>query len=244
MRKKRGMKYCDPEVYIHPAYKRQQAAIKDVCQELGLVAFYPDYHGADRDKNTVLVYLLEDDEYNRELEKGGYPMCNYDGTELYRRPLWIFENTDANGLGDYDFANRGTLDLRGLDECEVIKGAIRFSYYRHLQYVYTCSCGGVLGIREADDTYNDLNRKILEAFNAMNNGKAHFAALNRDEGSIDLRKYEGYVRNFECDFAVPRFDEELQTLLNRYNDDEDDSVSYDTISQKVDQLKGLVFIWS
>lgn len=242
MYKKRGMKYCDTEVNIRPEYKRQQAAIKEVCQELGLVAFYPDYHGADRDKNTVLVYLPEDDEYNRELEKGGYPMFNYDGTELYRRPLWTFENTDVNGLGNYRFANRGSLDLRGLDECNVIKGAIRFSYYNHRQREYVCSCGGFLGIKEADDTYNDLNRKILEAFNDMNRGRAHFANLHKDEGSINLRAYENDIKNFDCDIAVPRFDEELQDLLNRYNDGDDD-VSYDTISEKVEQLKGFITIW-
>lgn len=242
MRKKRGMKYCDPEVYIHPAYKRQQAAIKDACQELGLVAFYPDYHGADRDKNTVLVYLPEDDEYNRELEKGGYPMFNYDGTELYRRPLWTFENTDLNGFGTYDFANYGDLDLRGLDECRVIKGAIKLAYYNHVQNEYIRSAGGILGIREADEVYNDLNRSILSAFNEKNGLRAYICKSSVASNKKELIPYREQIRNFECDFAIPGFDEELQNLLNRYNKG-DSEVSYDTISEKVKQLKGMVFVW-
>lgn len=241
MRKKRGMKYCDPEDYIHPAYKRQQAAIKDVCQELGLVAFYPDYHGADRDKNTVLVYLPEDDEYNRELEKKGYfYTVGPDGTELYRKPIFTFENTDLNGFGTYDFANHGDLDLRGLDECRVIEGAIKLAYYNHVQNEYIRSAGGILGIREADEEYNDLNRSILSAFNEKNGLRAYICKSSVASNKKELIPYREQIRNFECDFAIPGFDEELQVLLNSYNNGE---VSYDTISEKVDQLKGLMFVW-
>ncbi len=240
--KKRGMKYCCSEVNIHPAYKRQQAAIKDVCQELGLVAFYPDYHGADRDKNTVLVYLPEDDKYNKELEKNGVPMGGYCLEEPYRKPLWTFENTDVNGLGNYDFANRGTLDLRGLDECDVIKGAIEFSYYRHKQYEYTCCCGGVLGVREADDTYNDLNRKILESFSKMNNGKIFIAKAERKKETTGLIKYDGYVSNFGCDLAVPRYDKELDDMIKQYSNS-DSSIAFDDILKRVSALNGLGFVW-
>ena len=240
--KKRGMKYYYPEVHIRPEYKRQQEAIDRTCQELGLVAFHPDYHGDYGDKNTVLVYLPEDDKYNKELEKNGVPMGGYCGEEPYRKPLWTFENTDVNGLGNYGFANHGTLDLRGLDECDVIKGAIGFSYYRHLQYEYTCSCGGILGIKEADDTYNDLNRKILESFSKMNNGEIFIAKAERKRETTGLIKYDGYVSNFGCDLAVSRYDKELDDMIKRYNDS-DSSITFDDILKRVSALNGLGFVW-
>ena len=38
------------------------------------------------------------------------------------------------------------------------------SYYRQMQRLYAAICGGYLGIRECDDTYNDWNRKIIDAY--------------------------------------------------------------------------------
>ena len=39
-----------------------------------------------------------------------------------------------------------------------------FSYYLQMQRKYALARDGYLGIDEADDTYNDLNRKIIDAY--------------------------------------------------------------------------------
>lgn len=73
--------------YLDNRYMEQQTAIKEVCKELNLVAFYPNYHADKRDCNTVIVYTKNDDR-----------VCS-------------FENTDINGLFDLNYMNRGKLKL-------------------------------------------------------------------------------------------------------------------------------------
>ncbi len=45
-------------------------------------------------------------------------------------------------------------------QVHIQKSKDALSYYRQMQRLYAASCGGYLGIRECDDTYNDWNRKI------------------------------------------------------------------------------------
>lgn len=49
-------------------------------------------------------------------------------------------------------------------QVHIQKSKDALSYYRQMQRLYAASCGGYLGIRECDDTYNDWNRKIIDAY--------------------------------------------------------------------------------
>ena len=232
---KKGMKYLQTDG-IHPDYLNQQQVIMDVCKELGLVAFYPDYHGQERDKNTVLVYLPEDDEFNRKLEKQG---C-WD-TNLYEKPIFTFENSDVNGFGDYGFANFGRLDLRGSRYKRVIRGAISLAYFRRMQNDYINACGGILGIREGDDTYNGFNRSIIRAFSDMTCGSAVIGKVNErfDSGEI-METPKEPLYNFCCDFIVPKKDETLEELIEGFAGN---AVSASKVMNHIERLHGLNIVW-
>lgn len=103
--------------YLSPQYKRQQEAIKKSCQELNLIAFYPNYHADQQDKNTVLIYTQEDHEYNKKLPSHAF-------SEDYKNYICYFENTDCNGCFDLNFLNYGSIDCRGINEKEKIKSYI------------------------------------------------------------------------------------------------------------------------
>ncbi len=92
-------------VIIDPRYERQQSIIKEVCRELNLVVFYPSYHADKTDKNSVIIYTREGEEYNKTLPA-------YASVDDEKGRVCEFENSDANGLFDLDWMNHGTIDLR------------------------------------------------------------------------------------------------------------------------------------
>ena len=94
-------------------YSIQQQALREICYDLGLKIFYPDYHQKRGDKNTVLLYLKEDFDYNADLDKQEKKLGYLPGE--YKQAVCYLENTDCNGRLDMKFMNHGRLDLRGLD---------------------------------------------------------------------------------------------------------------------------------
>lgn len=101
-------------------YKEQQAALNQIASELGVVAYRPDYHGKVRDKNTVLFYTKEDEAHNRKVDlepthytqseahdRMKYQKVKIPEQYIWRDPFWSFENSDANGVLSYEFANFG-----------------------------------------------------------------------------------------------------------------------------------------
>ena len=118
-------------------YSAQQQYINEIAESIGCVAFRPNYHGDERDGNTVLIYTREDNEHNLQVEE---QPTYYNGEEearmygctderYYLRPyFWSFANTDVNGRITLDFANFGRLDLRGLYWKRVIYDAIMRAY--------------------------------------------------------------------------------------------------------------------
>ena len=102
---------------LDPRYTQQQTAIKEACENLGLKVFYPNYHAAKNDCNTVLIYTQEAFEHNAEMDK-------YEKEHGYRpqedkKYLCWFENTDTNGQFSLSFMNRGSLVLIGLSSFEL-----------------------------------------------------------------------------------------------------------------------------
>ena len=102
---------------LDPRYTQQQIAIKEACENLGLKAFYPSYHAAKNDDNTVLIYTKEDFDHNAEQDK-------YEREHGYRpqedkKYICWFENTDINGQFSLNCLNRGGLVVCGLSSSEL-----------------------------------------------------------------------------------------------------------------------------
>ncbi len=236
-------------------YKNQQYILNQIANKLGVVAYRPNYHGAAGDKNTVLFYTKEDHQANVEMDKNGGPPWRPDGCEGYRRYFWSFENSDVNGFATYDFANHGRLDLRGLREAEVLEGAVRFALARHKQIKYASACGGFLEVREADETFNDFNREIIQAVKQQYGcaflGNINFydrqrKAVVAGEQSVYKEYDGGQVYNFECSFVVPVADAALEQLIVKWNADDSlpkGAQDVERITSLVEKIGGANLIW-
>ena len=219
-------------------YTQQQKTLDEIAEKLGVVAYRPSYHGAERDKNTVLFYLKEDEEHNREVDRQPVRYSRSEAKDrgvnvnsecVYRDHFWSFENSDANGQIDMGWANNGKLNLRSLDWKTKLEGSITFAFARKMQFNYVRSTGGYLELREADKTYNDWNREQLRALKMMH-GRLFLGSINfhGDQRKKVIAGKEGVyeelldqmVYNFGCDFAVPTPDKKLEELIRAWNGDE------------------------
>lgn len=238
-------------------YMEQQMEIDNVARSIGCVAFRPDYHSRKRDGNTVLMYLPEDAEHNRSVDaftdrgysRGEAELYHIsDPRYIYRDYFWSFENTDANDMLSLDYANRGTLDLRGLDAKNRIACSIMIPYYRKMQHRYVASRGGWLGLREADDTYNDYNIKRIMAFNGAY-GESYIGAINpRHKDDLIFNHYVGGGTGcFGCDFIVWKKDDELEKLISAWRADRFPlaSIKYvERITNRIEAIGGELFTWT
>ena len=245
-------------------YAQQQKTIDDIARELGVVAYRPDYHGKDRDKNTVLLYLKRDAEHNRKVDcqpvhysrsEARDLKMDVNGDCVYRDHFWSFENSDSNGMLDMRFANAGKIDLRGIRWKTVLEGHIRYALARKLQLEYVRGSGGFLALREADGVYNDFNRERLLALKMMH-GRMWLGSINfyddkrkkitAGEESVYEELTDQMVYNFGCDFAVPVPDKELEELIRAWNGDErlpKRLVDVEAMTGRVERLGGINLIW-
>ena len=230
---------------LAPQYIEQQRALDEIAKELDIICFRPDYHAAKRDCNTVLFYTHTDHQYNLLLEKqaGNFPLTNDD----YKRQFFSFENTDINGQFSLSFANRGSVDLRLLDYKERLKSTIELALEIKMQNDYTLCRGGILFIEEADDEYNDYNRRIIDCF-YKKYGTALLGTVNfKDKGYGPFTQYNGEkVYNFGCDFIIPKHDEMLEKMILAWNGEKTDlekEVTISNIYRRVENISGIVFKW-
>ncbi len=81
---------------------------------------------------------------------------------------------------------------------------------------YLLSQGGPLNLAEADETANDLARSVIRAV-YEDNGKAYLGVLNPKVPGAEMSwMYDGHeVKNFECDFVVPKRTKKLEDLLEK-----------------------------
>lgn len=230
---------------IAPQYTAQQKALDEIAKELDIICFRPNYHAADRDCNTVLFYTHTDHQYNLLLEKqaGNFPLINDD----YRQQFFSFENTDVNGQFSLSFANHGSVDLRVLDYKERLKSTIALALEIKMQNDYALSCGGILFVNEADDIYNDYNRRIIDCFYKKHN-TALIGHINfKDKGVGPFLQYNGEkVYNFGCDFIIPKHDDMLEKMLLSWNGiktDLEKEVKISNIYRRIENISGITFKW-
>lgn len=246
-------------------YREQQTLFNQLAEQYGFCAYRPDYHAKPRDANTVLFYTLADEKHNRQVDRQPTRYSrseakdrmqagiHIDEKHIYRDPFFSFENTDANGYYNTGFGNHGTIDLRGAYWASVLTGAVLLPFIRKQQREYAFAAGGMLGIRECDDIYNNYNRSIIHAF-ALRHGKAYLGNFNfYDDARIAVTKgersiYEEYelgkpVLNFGCAFVVPTPDEELQEMIRQWNSGDQHQLLVDTIMNHIDKLGGIHLVW-
>lgn len=250
-------------------YTMQQRALDEIAGKLGVVAYRPDYHRKDRDKNTVLFYTKEDEEHNRLVDK---QLTRYTASEaadrmkynrveipselVYRNSFWSFENSDVNGMLDYRFANYGKLDLRGIRWKDVLEGNIRLAYAKKMQFGYVRSIGGYWELGEADSTNNDWNREEIAAMRQIY-GTVYLVDVNyfgerrekilAGSSSIFEEVTDAPVYNFAGSFCVPKKDPELEELILNWNrsDGLPKSSSYvSKIQKRVEEIGGIEMIWT
>lgn len=249
-------------------YREQQQFLNELAVRHGFVTFRPEYHAAPRDCNTVLLYTVEDAKHNREVDREptsysrgeAADRMKYGGIQIldkyiYRDYVFAFENTDVNGHFNLDFANFGRIDLRNREWRDRLEGAILLAFTRRKQHDHVRATGGYDGLREADDTYNDLNRELIRYF-LMCHGQAFMGDVNfydekrnkivRGEASV-YEEYTGQmVYNFGCSFVVPTQDEELEKMIREWNSDNrlpKGIEAVQKITNRVDRLGGIHLIW-
>lgn len=250
-------------------YTMQQRALDEIAGKLGVVAYRPDYHRKDRDKNTVLFYTREDEAHNRLVDKQptrytaseAADRMKYNRVEIppefvYRNSFWSFENSDANGMLDYRFANYGKLDLRGIRWKDVLEGHIRLAYAKKMQFGYVRSIGGYWELGEADSANNDWNREEIAAMRQIY-GTVYLVDVNyfgerrekilAGSSSIFEEVTDAPVYNFAGSFCVPTKDPKLEELILNWNKNDalpKKAVTVNEIQKRVEAIGGIALIWS
>ena len=129
-----------------------------------------------------------------------------------------------------------------------------FSYYLQMHRKYALARDGYLGIDEAADTYNDLNRKIIDAYweryGAAYLGRINYSGNQRqriaDGTESVFEAYTGQpLYNFCCDFCVSAPDRTLEELIRHWNNADIplSEKKVDTIMERIQALCGQTFIW-
>lgn len=122
------------------------------------------------------------------------------------------------------------------------------------QYKHIASIGGYLSLQESDNYNNDLNRAIIKAFYESNK-ETYLGNINlsgkklkavRAGKQVDiLKKYENeLVYNFEYSFIIPEKNAELENLIKTWTMASVDTSTLDKIMKKIEEIGGLLLVWS
>lgn len=113
------------------------------------------------------------------------------------------------------------------------------------QYEYLKKIGGVAELQEADDRYNNLNQELIKSY-ANEYGEAWLGRINCcSKNKPMFVKYIGQkIYNFDYDFCIPKSDEQLSELLNRWNNCSPCEKLLRYISNRIKELGGIEFLWT
>lgn len=121
------------------------------------------------------------------------------------------------------------------------------------QNEYVTRCGGMDGLFEADDTYNDFNRELIAAF-AEVGFESFIGKINHYEDRADIYNgvksvYEPYkgqhIYNSGCDFIIPFDDMQLAAMIREWNTPgkmPNLSIA-EQIYTRVERLGGINLLW-
>ena len=118
---------------------------------------------------------------------------------------------------------------------------------------YVVSCGGYENIKEADNTYNDLNREIIKAYK-VEHGSAVLgtnlyygdeAERIRDGRESPYTEYtDGDVANFSCDFILPKTDSQVTEIIRLWNAARIyRGMLHCELVKRVEAVGGMMIIW-
>lgn len=117
---------------------------------------------------------------------------------------------------------------------------------------YIANIGGYLGLMEADDYFNDLNRQAIQAFK-REHGTAFLGNINFydderqeviDGADIIFEEYSGQViSNFSHAFCVAQRDRRLEQLIRGWNAKADTEL-LNAIFTRIEKLGGLLLVWT
>ena len=197
-------------------YTQQQKTLDEIAEKLGVVAYRPSYHGAERDKNTVLFYLKEDEEHNREVDR---QPVRYSHSEAKLEGSITFAFARKMQF-DYIRSTGGYLEPR---EADATYNDWNREQLRALKMMHGRLFLGSINF------HGDQRKKVVA-------GK---------EGIYE-ELLDQTVYNFGCDFAVPAPDKELEKLIRAWNEDErlpKKLVDVEAMTGRVEQFGGINLIW-
>lgn len=194
----------------------------------------------------TMCYILEHDTFDVRCNKCGCPVLKSDvDGYVYQcmncdEDLYSVETHKGEHHTDEEL-NQLCLDTETLLELDSnSKADERLAALKQLQCAYAASIGGLLYLSEADDIWNDFNRKILETYSEV--------YPECQLGSFQKTVTEPYngqlVYNFGCDFVIPKPDEALKNLIEkRLLAGYTDMASIMKIQTRIKNTGGIVFIW-
>lgn len=159
----------------------------------------------------------------------------------------LFCKNEYYGLGD-----RLEPVLKASEEAERRNAVLADVQSRRVDYIMRN--GGMGGLREADDVFNDFNREELNAM-VGKYGKIFIGKINFNDNSAreallaggdPFREYTGEkVYNFGCDYAIPTPDPALSDMIRKWNGPNcgEDAVGVSQIIDRIRDLGGVHFIW-
>lgn len=94
---------------------------------------------------------------------------------------------------------------------------------------------------EADHSFNDSNRDLIQALAAAHGGCAYLGTIN---GNRNLVRYEGQtIYNAEYTFCIPAEDTRLMELIQAWRSGGVDLNLLDRIHARIGALGGHLLIW-
>ena len=106
---------------------------------------------------------------------------------------------------------------------------------------YVCLAGGILEIKEADETYNDFNREIIRAYKKKY-PDAVIGNINCGLDGADIFKEipDGKLYNFCCDFVIPKEDEKLEEMIFNFRVV---GRQIDMVDDRIKEIGGQRLLW-
>ena len=118
-----------------------------------------------------------------------------------------------------------------------------YQYLLKKQREYCISQGGILGLREADEVYNNLNIQIIKAFKTAHKN-CRLVKLHPEKGEEYITEYTGqHLYNDACDAIIPNDNKALLDLLIKWDKDRLPSNFINELFTFIESNGGIIFVW-